>query len=197
MEGSSSRSPFGENVLLQEYLRLCNDIRSIESSGDRVLSIAVALLGLVATTGIVQKADAVFILLPVAIIGVLMYAMTVYVWIFSMGGYKSHLEDLINSSIGEKILLWEKIVPRRDKYNLARVALVSIYILVTGAIMGLCVLKVSEAYGLWLGRGIATIGIFGLFILIIAWHKMKKVGLASYLAAQDLHGKSEDVDEDM
>lgn len=98
-----------------KYERRCTDIRSTESTNEKILGLGFALIGLGATAGIFQKVAPIFFVLPIAVVGIIACAAVCYLCIYSMGGYKRHLEDCINARAGETILVWEQLVPFRER----------------------------------------------------------------------------------
>lgn len=175
-----------ETVLLQEYQRVCDDIRSIESSGDRVISIALAILATGLTFGIEKHIDYIFAIIPMAILGMLFYSVLMYVWIFSLGGYKQHLEETINEVVGQNLLLWERLVPIRQRLNLASKALISVYILVSGAILAVSVYKIFTVYGQVIGHIFSAILILGFIVLALSWKKRDQMHQYTYSRAREL-----------
>lgn len=154
---------FRNDVLLQEYLRLCAEIRSIESTNEKVISLALTVLGFAAAFGIARDISIAFLLLPVAFIGLMTFAAMNYVSIFSLAGYKKHLEDLINEVAGEKLLLWERLVPEREKRNLLGGLMVSIYVLAGTAV---CVVSIWQLYSDYSWRVAGGVSVGLLFMLV-------------------------------
>lgn len=178
---------FGGQILLQEYLRLCAEIRSIESSNEKIIGLGFTLIGLAATAGIAQEVAPLFFVLPVAMIGILAYAAVSYLCIFSMGGYKRHLENLLNVRAKERLLLWEQLVPERERLNWNGRLLWLIYFLVAASIFVVSVLQLSAEYGPWVGR-VMAIGIVALLIIFL-WgvRQMLKAFERAYARAKQLH----------
>lgn len=176
-----------QTMLLQEHQRVCDDIRSIESSGDKIISIFLVILGAGLTFGIEKNIGYIFALVPIAILSVLFYSIMMYVWVFSLGGYKLHLEEVLNEIAGKNILLWERIVPIRQTLNLASKVLISIYVLVCGAISAVSVYKIFSIYGQVAGHVFSAILIIGFVTLAFCWKKRDAVLQFTYLEARKLY----------
>ncbi|WP_439538935.1 hypothetical protein [Sphingomonas sp.] len=171
---------FRNDVLLQEYLRLCAEIRSIESTNERVISLALTVLGFAAAFGIARDISIAFLLLPVAFIGLMTFAAMNYVSIFSLAGYKKHLEDLINEAVGEKLLLWERLVPEREKRNLLGGLMLSIYVLAGLAMCAVSIWQLYTDYS-WLVASGVSIGLLVLVaVLGLGVRRMRKTANEAY-----------------
>jgi hypothetical protein len=181
------RSAFLENVLLQEYLRVCSDVRSLEANGDKLISIAMAAFALATTVGVEKNVSLVFIGLPVALVGLLVYAIMIYVWIFSLCGYKEHLEKVINSRCNSNILLWEVLVSKRESANIARQILIAVYLVASGGMIYFSVVKVFEAYGAWFGFSLAVFCAVSGVLLMLSWRQRSRVAKRIYLTATSLY----------
>jgi hypothetical protein len=178
---------FAKTVLLQEHGRVCDDIRSIEAGGDKIISIALVLLGSGLTFGIEKDIGYIFILVPIAMMGVIYYSVMMYVWVFSLGGYKQHLEVLLNEFAGENLLLWERLVPLRQKLNLASRVLISIYMLVCGGVLAFCVFRIFSTYGHVAGYLAATFLTVGLIVLGVCWRMRDRVHQYTFQKAKELY----------
>lgn len=178
---------FLENVVLQEYLRACADVRSLEANGDRLIGVSVTLFALATTVGIEKHVDLVFVALPAAVIGAILYTIMLYIWIFSLCGYKEHLERVINDCCGSRILIWEALVARRESMNLARRGLIGIYLAASLGMIALSLARVLHAYG----RGAAlALGFFCVICLVIsvaAWRQRASIGQQIYKIARTLY----------
>lgn len=185
----SAKSPtkFAGDVLLKEYERLCTDIRSIESANEKILGLGFTLIGLGATAGIFQKVAPIFFVLPIAVVGLIAYAAVSYLCIFSMGGYKRHLEDLINAQAGEKLLLWEQLARFRERTSINGHVLRTIYLVIAVSIFVISILQLSEHYGLRVAWAMGAL----FFVLVGAVYfgirQMNSVFDRTYAKAKELH----------
>lgn len=182
-----SPSEFAGEVLLQEYQRLCVDIRSIESANEKILGLGFTLIGLAATAGIYQEVAPIFFVLPIAVVGLIAYAAVSYLCIYSMGGYKRHLEDRLNEKIGERLLVWEEIVRYRERSSVNGHVLRVIYLIIAVSIFVLSILQLSETYGLRVGLGMATLLLVLTTAVLVGVRQMTTVFQRSYTLAKRLH----------
>jgi hypothetical protein len=182
-------SEFAGKVLLEEYQRLCVDIRSIESANEKILGLGFALIGLAATAGIYQEVDPIFFVLPIAVIGLIAYATVSYLCIYSMGGYKRHLEDLLNERIGERLLVWEQIVRYRERTSVSGHVLRFIYLVISVAIFALSILKLSEAYGLRVGLLMSALLLILTTAVLFGVRQMSTIFNRSYELAKRLRAE--------
>jgi hypothetical protein len=182
-----SKSNYRNEVLLKEYLRICDDIRSLESSNDRVVGLGATLVGASAAVAFVYKFSPVFLLLPFLIMGVLFFAIMIYLSIFSMGGYKRYLESLINKTLDENILQWEAMVGQRSQFALAKDILIFLYMITAMAIIILSVYQVNSAFG-WMPGSVMAVAALILFVLVfISWKQIRSVGEFIYKASVQAH----------
>ena len=192
---SEAQTKFRGDVLLQEYLRVCTDIRTIEGANDRVIGLGATFVVAAATVGLAQHVVPLFFALPFAIIGVIFYGVMSYVWVFSLGGYKLYLEEEINRTIGERLLLWEALVPKRNTLNIARGVLLSVYVLVSAGIICLSVIQVGSGYGA-LASGLLGGLSCALFVLMVAsWGTMAAAVKLTYTAAVEEHQRPTEVSQ--
>lgn len=151
---------------------MCTEIRAVESNNEKAIAFGLSIITAAFSIGVAQHVTAIFLIIPEALVGVFLYATTLYTYVFSMGGYKAYLEDRLNGLAGQKILFWERMVIVRQSFNPTRPALVAIYLFI-GVILG----AVSEAYikieyGLPVMIGIALITAVLLYVLLIALRRM-------------------------
>ncbi|HIO01752.1 MAG TPA: hypothetical protein EYN14_07325 [Alphaproteobacteria bacterium] len=188
MNSAGSDDAYTKSILLAEYQRLCAEIRSIESSNEKVVGFGLTLISAGLVTGIAQDVDAVFLVLPAAILGVLFYGLMTYTNIFSMAGYKRHLEDQINDHVGGVVLVWEQLVLNREKNNIARITLVSIYAIISMCVAGVSIFRLFDAYGPIVGWIMSGLVILLVLLLFIAARGMGRMNENAYAISKDLSG---------
>ncbi len=172
-----------EDVLLHEYERMCEEIRTVESNNEKVIAFGLSIITAAFTIGVAQHVVQIFLIIPLALVGVFLYATLLYTYVFSMGGYKAYLEDRLNERLGERVLLWERLVQIRQAKNPIRPALVAIYLLI-GIILG----AVSEAfvevhYGLYAMLAVALVTLALLYVLLVSIARMWRIYKIVYDAA--------------
>lgn len=182
-------SEFAGQVLLKEYERLCNDIRSIESANEKILGLGFTLIGLAATAGIYQHVAPIFFVLPIAVVGIIAYASVSYLCIYSMGGYKQHLEDRLNEIAGEPVLLWERLVRHRERSSVNGHLLRVIYLIISVSIFGLSIIQLGASYGLLVAYGMAVLLLFLVGASFLGFQQMTTVFNRTYEKSQKLHRK--------
>ena len=158
---SGEKEKFRRELLLQEYLRLCTEVRSVESSNDRIVALLLAVLGVGATAGLSSRVVEVFFVIPWLAVGVGAFAGSNYMAIYSLAAYKDYLSVQLNKEAGEDILFWEAVVSAREKRNLLGKLLIAIYGAVALGLIGLSVYQIYQHYPLWiaLGNGILAAGL--------------------------------------
>ena len=178
---------FSGQVLLKEYERLCTDIRAIESANEKILGLGFTLIGLGATAGIFQKVAPIFFVLPIAVVGIIAYAVVCYLCIYSMGGYKRHLEDRINAQAGEALLLWEQLVRFRERTSINGHVLRAIYLVISLSVFTISLLQLGEHYGVKVVWGMSALMIVLVSAMSVGIHQMNSIFDRTYAKAKDLH----------
>jgi hypothetical protein len=92
------------DILMKEYERLAADIRGIETMIEKVVGFGITLVGAGFAYGVQQNIIEMFFFLPIALIGVLLYAILQYHNMFWFGGYKRAVEERINELSGKVVL---------------------------------------------------------------------------------------------
>jgi hypothetical protein len=116
-------------VLLKEYERVCSDIRAIETMNDKVVGFGLTLVGAGFAYGVQQNIVEIFFFLPVALLGVLLYAVLQYHNMFWFGGYKRAVEEKVNELSSGPVLNWEALVAdQRGRIHAINAAMASIYL---------------------------------------------------------------------
>jgi hypothetical protein len=138
---------YRNTVLLSEYSRVCSAIQTIEAQMDKLLNVGVALVTFGAAVGIAQQVAAVFFVLPIALIAVTLYTTLMFYYLQRLGGYKQHIEELINEAIEEELLIWELLAASGEKSNTTRVSLLLAYATIAIAIIAISFLQIYAGYG--------------------------------------------------
>lgn len=155
------------DVLLQEYLRVCADIRALESYNDKIVAIGFAVLSIGVTVGIAQKIPEIFFILPLALIGVMAYAVMSARWVVQLGAYKAHLEDQLNDILNQKVLIWEKIVLGKLHGNASYVLLWFVYLTTALGIFYISVTTIFDSFGSFLGHGMGFLLTFLMVLFFV------------------------------
>lgn len=159
-----------KDILLQEYLRVCSDIQATESYNDRIVGIGFTLLSIGMAVGIAQDVPEVFIILPVALMGILAYAVMTIRWILALGAYKLYLEERVNEIVGSKVLIWESLVLGTDQANASNVLLWIIYLSVSVSIFFVSITSIADNYSLYWawGMGAFLLLLTGMFLVSVS-----------------------------
>jgi len=135
-------------VLIGEYGRLCDDIRLLETRSEKIIGLGFTVVGAGITYGLKENLVEVFLFLPIAMIGVFLYAGQQYYNLFWLGGYKRAVEDKINKLAGQIIVYWEALVEtERGRVKLRHVGLSAIYFVSIVAVSFISIFKVFEKLG--------------------------------------------------
>lgn len=180
-------------VLAAEYERVSATILAQESQSDKILNIGVTIISLSAAAGVAQKVYGVFFLVPVAIVTITLYTLMTYFYIQSLAGYKRHIEALINEYVGQQLLIWERIVMRREKHNLVRKTLLVSYAIIAFGLIGASAYYIFWHFGRWpmIGLG-AVLSSFVPFLFLSA-RDLAKVNNDTYALSTHLFSQSSPV----
>ncbi len=160
-------------ILQQDYERTAQHIRLLESTNDKIVGFGITIVVAGFTYGIQSKIDEVFFFLPIAFIGVFLYATLQYMNLFWLGGYNHALEDKINLLAGETLVHWESLIQSsRRRMSLNNLSLVSIYLLVFVGIAAYSFFRIFRAQGLVLGIVFGAVVLFFSILLLVAVRRM-------------------------
>ena len=182
-------STYRDDVLLKEYLRLCDEIRNLETSNDRIVGVGVSFVALIAAAGVAKDIQPIFVILPFAMLGLFFYGVWNYRHVYSIAGYKKMLEELLNDRVGEHLLLWEKLAPERRKGDVIRFGLFFIYLLAATVItilsVGNLVRWMSPIWGEAVGMLSIVLYVLLIFCLRIMWRTMDQ----TYIRSKQLYAE--------
>lgn len=187
---ASEREVERSQVLRAEYIRLCSDIRSIESNNERIIAIGMGLITAGTAYSSAVESTQFFIVAPMASTIILVYAALAYFWVYSMGGYKRHIEELINKYCGSNILIWEILAPERTRSNLSGFALQALYGVVWASVVVYSVYKVYREIGSVQALLVSFLCGILMLLVVIAAVSTHTVRQQTYKRAQELYGKS-------
>lgn len=174
-------------VLKSEYERMCTEIRSVEANNEKAVAFGLSIITAAFAVGAAQHVFEIFFIIPIAITGVFFYAVLMYTFVFSMGGYKAFLEDRLNELMGSQFLLWERLVHVRQRDNMIRPALVSIYLLIAGVLTYVSVVGIMTKYGFLAGMIELLLVLLLLMLLLFALMRMEAMYQRIYSAANELY----------
>jgi hypothetical protein len=186
---SNSVSEDRKDLLQEEYLRLCSDIRSIETGNEKLLGIGFSLMSFAAVVGVAKNVTPLFYLLPIAAIGTFTYAVTTYNALYSMAGYKLHIEELLNALIDERVLLWERLAETRERASITSSLLWVVYGLVGITVCVVSITSIIEHGPPLFGAGLGVVTALLTFFLLRGIGQMLGAKAAAYEQAKKLHAR--------
>lgn len=175
------------SVLKSEYERMCTEIRSVEANNEKTVAFGLSIITAAFAVGAAQHVCEIFFIIPIAITGVFFYAVLMYTFVFSMGGYKAFLEERLNELMGSQFLLWEQLVQVRQRDNMVRPALVSIYLLIAGVLTYVSVTGIMTKYGFSAGMIELLVVLLLLMVLLLSLMRMEAMYQRIYSSAKKLY----------
>jgi len=160
-------------VLLNEYNAVTQEINMRIRLNQTIIGFGAAILGAALTLGVKEKITE--ILLPAPLV----FFMAFFVGLFntngmlSLGGYKRYLEERINRTLGENILMRAEISRKLIEGHFITIVLYSSYVLVFGLTL-LISLQEWLKYGIIVFMGSLVIGAFLSTTLIMSMIKLTK-----------------------
>lgn len=127
------------DVLLKEHEAICSQIREMVSYSDRIFGLGVTILGAVFVYGIKESAHAITMATPFAVSMLLLFCLSIYSAILSLGGYRRYLEDKLSRAIGETLLTWEIVTTKllHNSFSVAALSAGSVSLLLASMYLGL------------------------------------------------------------
>lgn len=140
------------DTLEKEYARLSSDIHAIETGNEKAIGLGLSVISIGLAYGIKEKIDVVFLMLPIALIGVFLFGTLRYYNLFWLGGYKRAIEEKINELAGRTVICWESLVhTQKRRVNVINGTLASVYLGFLVAVTWISIQRIVDAYGLFVG----------------------------------------------
>jgi FtsH-binding integral membrane protein len=156
------------DILMKEYERLAADIRGIETMIEKVVGFGITLVGAGFAYGVQQNIIEMFFFLPIALIGVLLYAILQYHNMFWFGGYKRAVEERINELSGKVVLNWETLIAKqRGRIHTINATMATVYVTAVVGVTWYSLVKIFSTQDFWLA-------------LIYAWIVLSFLVLAGF-----------------
>lgn len=177
------------DILLSEFNNVSQSIRSLMSSTEKIIAIGFTILVTGLGLGLKEDILEIFFLIPIAVLAMLFYAISIYTAVLLFGGYKKHLEESINKILGKNILIWEDLIRKLFHRSLPVTVLYFIYLIffVFSTIVAFHELCINGKISIIL---IFIFVILFLFILlIVSFMKMLKIFEKSYKQAKEEYSK--------
>lgn len=132
--------------LQQDYERASTHVRQLESNNDKIIGFGLTIIGIAFAYAIDKDLEAAFFFLPVALIGLFLYAVQQYYFMYWIGGYARAIEDAVNALAGAPLLRWESMIANaRTRAAAPDIALVGLYVLILVALSGYCFIHVFQS----------------------------------------------------
>ncbi len=171
-------------TMTMEYERICTEIRLIEAANVKIVGFALTILSSGLAYGIHHKLNEVLFFVPVALSGVIFYAILQYHNMMWFGGYKKYLEQRISETLGDIAFGWEHVVEKRPRVNVINISLIGTYLLVGAGIVIYCLVKIVHNYDeiVYIPYSVLVVALFSLVLVSLRY--MAKAFGNSYLATE-------------
>lgn len=170
-------------LLKTEHARISGEIRAIEAMGEKSLGFGISIIGVGLAYGVEKSIGSLFILIPIAFIGLLLFIMINYYNLFLLGGYIRFVEEEINRIIGSDVLLWEKIRDQK-RLNPVNISLWLVLILMFAGIIMFCLNEIARVYPLaWCIVYGVVIGLL-LTAVVVSFYSLSTAYTEGYRIAQ-------------
>jgi hypothetical protein len=159
-------------LLFRDYEMAASEIRVIVGATDRLLAIGLGAVGAGVSYGLVASKSEIFLVLPVLLASLFIYATLNHHNIAWLGGYRRFLEDRMNHLCGEKVLIWEHVVAERGNWNVINIALLSSIVLIGVVVCWLSLKIVFESFPHHYGYSVSAIVAVSIVFLaaaLVAW----------------------------
>ena len=111
------------DIMMREYENLSQFIRTLMQSTYVLIVISLTILFTGFGVAITENNILVF-LIPFGIFASFFYGMYIYTTILSLGGYKKHLEEQINSLFPNRVLKWEYIARKHVHFSKSAIMII-------------------------------------------------------------------------
>lgn len=172
------------NLLIKECDSVGQGTRTLFLSSERVIALGFTIIAAGLTFGIKEKILEILLFLPIAVFGVLLYGIHISTELMSLGGYKCHLEEKINITLGENVLLWELFIAKERHGAFGGTFLYLIYALFLGLAVFISLSTALQHYTKSTFWGIVIVILFLTVALIISLYKMNKAFDRTYQIAK-------------
>jgi len=148
-----------------EYLRLCNDISSIESKYEKIFTIGITIVSIMFIYGMKERVYEVFFIVPLSLILLIIYHAAMVISIIVMASYKEHLEKRINLKIKDDILVWESALVKKLIVGSAPYIIIQTVLIILGLVISaLSFIQIYKHFPLFVF--IVSLSIFFIIALI-------------------------------
>ena len=165
--------------LAKESERISADIRHLETMTDRFIGFGFTIIGAGFAYGLGAKADEIFFVLPVGLLGIFFIYLDRLRSMQWLGAYKRAIEDKINRLSETQISRWEFLVQEhRGRGDVIVISTYFVYLLVLCGVVGFSLYKIHDLYGVR-----ASLPFFALLTLMLG---LLALSVKRWLKAYDL-----------
>jgi hypothetical protein len=161
-------------VLIKECEIVGKRLSDLVLMSEKIVALGFTIIAVGMSLGIKEKIYEILLVMPVAAFGVLSYGILVGSEIMSLGGYKRYLEEKINITFRENILLWESFIAKQRHRSFEVNFLNIIYALFLLFVIGISLSTTLQYYTKSTFVFMLAVILTLTFGLIIALYKMKK-----------------------
>jgi len=162
------------DLLFKECDSVGQGIRNLSLLAEKISALGFAVIAAGLAYGIKENINEILLFLPFAFFGVMLYGIHILTEGMSLGCYKRHLEEKINITFGEHLLLWELFIAKERHGAFARFFLCIVYLfflVCTGFIsMKTALQNYTKSTFVFILIGI----LFSIVVLIISYCKMNR-----------------------
>lgn len=171
------------NLLTKESEHVATTIRQLEQSGQRIIALAVTVLGLGLMYGVKEGVAEILLVLPLVLFGIASYAVHTYTEVVALGGYRRYLEEMLNSIAGAPSLRWESAISHQRHGTAAQFFLYSVYILIIIISVAVSLHTAVKLHGVWLAVPLGIVALVYGAGLLVSVRAMFKAFDRAYEAA--------------
>lgn len=172
------------NLLIKECDSVGQGIRTLFLSSEKLIALEFTIIAAGLTIGIKEKINEILLFLPIAAFGVLLYGIHIYTELLSLGGYKRYLEEKINITLGENVLLWESLITKTRHFDFVTNILWIIYTFFLVLIILIGLSTALQYYTKGTFWAMVIVVLFFTVSLIISLYRMTKIFDKTYQIAK-------------
>lgn len=172
------------DVLFREYESVGQVIYTLFLTSEKIIALGFTVIAAGLTYGLKEEINEILLFLPVAVFGVLFYGVHLFTELMSLGGYKRHLEEKINVSVGENVVLWQLFIAKGRHKAFGKIFLYIIYLIFLGLTIFISLSTAWQHYTKsTFGCSVVIILFLG-YGLIISLYKMNRAFEETYQIAK-------------
>ncbi|MFH1033273.1 MAG: hypothetical protein V1806_02090 [Pseudomonadota bacterium] len=119
-------------LLMKEYELLTQEIKERVGRSDKIMGFGITIIGAGISYGINEELNEILILMPLAFMGIILYAIYNTTIVMALGGCKQLIAERVNDNFPQNILIWESISRRLVHHSIAIKCLDILYAIFLG-----------------------------------------------------------------